>query len=66
MEKKNLNSLLKLIKESGYDISKIDVNYSTRYCVPRHIELHINSFEYNEAVLNDEKIPETRKRYYLD
>ena len=66
MEKKNLNELIDLIKEAGYKISDMNVNYSTRYDIPRNITLNIITPEYNEAVLNDDNISEKRKKYFLD
>ena len=66
MEKKNLNELIELIKEAGYKIKDMNVNYSIRYDVPCNISINIITPEYNEAVLNDVSLSKMMKKAYLE
>jgi hypothetical protein len=66
MEKKNLNELSKLIKEAGYKIRDMNVNYCTKYDTPRIISINIIAPEYNEAVENDRNLSKIMKKAYLE
>jgi DNA-binding sugar fermentation-stimulating protein len=68
MEKKkviNLKDFIDLIKNSGYEIENVDIQYNSTYNVPCFIELKLISAEYIDIVINDPQISDFSKRKYL-